>query len=330
MTRRLDLDFHGTTIRVLSQHAVLDVLAAEFQAFRAEVATPRFTVELIHAPVPRELLPAVAATRTTANALEYRFEGVRWHDFHGQALSSWVPARRHGCLWSPDADRLHELGYLMILSLTGKALDQAGLHKVHACAFRYRGRDVLVMLPSHGGKTTLLLELARLPGVALLSDDTPLVDATGRVHPFPLRVGVHAVPAHLPGSFPVFKRAAHGDKYLIPLPALGSPIAQGPGEHPVLIFGQRWPRPDSHFQRLGPLTALRGLTTHMVVGVGLPMVVEWFLEHTPADWLRLSGIAAARLRAALRLWQRGESWAFTMGEDPAANARALLRFLERR
>ncbi len=330
MTRRLDLDFHGTTIRVLSQHAVLDVLATEFQAFRAELSLPRFTIELIQAPVPRELLPAVAASRVTANALEYQFEGTRWHDFHGQALSSWVSERRHGCLWSPDPARLHELGYLMILSLTGKALDRTGLHKVHACAFRYRGRDVLVMLPSHGGKTTLLLELARLPGVALLSDDTPLIDSQGRVHPFPLRVGVHKIPAHLSGDFPLLRRAQHGDKFLIPLSAIGAPLASGPGGHPVLLFGQRWPRPDAHFHRLGPVATLRGLMTHMVVGVGLPMVVEWFLEHTPRDWLRLAVIAGSRLRAALRLWQRGEAWAFTMGEDPAANARSLVRFLESR
>lgn len=330
MTHQLDLDIHGTTVRVLSQHASLDVLTLEFQYFIRPVDRLDFTIVLHLTSPPWELLPSVAAARVSANSLEYNDGPRRWHDFHGQALSSHDPERRQGVIWSADPDRLHELAYLMILSFSGKALDQRGLHKVHACGFRYKNRDVLVMLPSHGGKTTLLIELARIPGVALLSDDTPLVDSQGRLHPFPLRLGVIESPLHLKGEFPIFKRNGHVDKYLIPLGQLGAPLAHGPGGPVTLLFAQRWRKPETNIQRLSPLESLRGLMTHMVIGVGLPMVMEWFVMHTWRDWLRLVGIAAKRSRAALRLWQHGDSYSFTMGTDPTHNARALVRFLDQK
>ena len=47
------------------------------------------------------------------------------------------------------------------------------------------------MLPSGGGKSTLALRALRDEGT-LLSEDSPLLDRRGRLHPFPLRIGINA------------------------------------------------------------------------------------------------------------------------------------------
>ena len=96
----------------------------------------------------------------------------------------------------------------------------------------------------------------------------------------------------------------------------------------MLMIGRRHDGPQPVIYPVGPLTMLRALLEHMIIGVGLPMVVEYFLRHTWKDWATLSRIALKRAWSALRLQQQSQGYVFAMGHDPAANARALLMKLD--
>ncbi len=334
MSHQINITIYGSTIRVQSKDASsLDVLKTEFRHFLAsDSSTPDFILTLIANAAPAGLLPVLPVARRSKNSITYDEGSRRWNDYFGRALSCYDYDAQEGVLYSADADRMHEIAYLMVLSLTGKDLDLNGWHKVHACAFRYRGRDVVILLPSGGGKTTLFLELARLPGVSLLSDDTPLIDEQGRVHPFPLRLGIEHLPLHLAhrkNEFTVFRRQHFCDKWLIPLDQLGAPLAVGASSQVVLMIGRRHDGPRPVIFPVGPSTMLPALLEHMVIGIGLPMVVEYFLRHTWKDWITLTRIALKRAWSALRLQQHSHSYVFVMGHDPAANARALLDKLDR-
>ena len=50
-----------------------------------------------------------------------------------------------------------EIVYLTILSRVSEKLDRMGIHRVHALGLEQRGRGVLVMLPSGGGKSAPFL-----------------------------------------------------------------------------------------------------------------------------------------------------------------------------
>lgn len=331
MFHQVSFDFYGTTIRVQSKWpSCLSILETEFDYFKAEVDKTDFNLELILEKAPDGIIPQIPSSKITQNSLTYDQGVVRWNDFHGKALSYYDYDTQQGVIWCPDLDLLHEIAYLMILSLTGKKLDLRGYHKVHACGIRYHGRNILIMLPSMGGKTTLFLELAQQPGVELISDDTPLVSPSGEVLPFPLRVGVEKVPPSIEGSFPLFRRQYHHPKYLIPLTSLSAPIAHKTSGSTILIFGKRWQSSTPHMHKISPLKSLKGLIEHMVVGVGLPMVIEYFVRHTPGDWIKLSSIGFKRLKAALQLWQRGESWEIFLGNDSRSNALAILSLVNKK
>src|SRR5205085_4479546 len=62
---------------------------------------------------------------------------------------------------------------------------------VHAGVVGWRGRAVLIPGRSFTGKTTLVAELVRA-GAEYYSDEYAVLDATGRVHPFPQPLGVRA------------------------------------------------------------------------------------------------------------------------------------------
>lgn len=331
MLHQVSFDFYGTTIRVQSPSpSCLSILETEFDYFKAEVAKTDFNLELFLESAPEGILPQIPCSKITQNSLTYDQGPVRWNDYHGKALTYYDYDTQQGVIWCQDPNLQHEIAYLMILSLTGKELDLRGFHKVHACGIRYQGRNILVMLPSMGGKTTLFLELARFPGVSLISDDTPLISPSGEVLPFPLRIGVEKIPSTIKGEFAQLKRQHHSSKFLIPLSTLGAPIAYGATGSTILIFGKRWHSALPHLRRLSPLESLKGLVEHMVVGVGLPMVVEYFVRHTPRDWIKLFSIGLKRLRAALRLWQQGESWEVLLGDHSQSNAEAILSLLKKR
>lgn len=334
MFHQIDISIYGSTIRVQSKDASsLDVLRTEFRYFLVSSAsTPDFILTLTPTNAPPGLLPSLPISSRSKNSLTYDEGSRRWNDYFGKALSCYDYDAKEGVLYSGNADMLHEVAYLMVLSLTGKDLDLRGWHKVHACAFRYQDRDVVIMLPSGGGKTTLFLELAQFPGVSLLSDDTPLIDEEGKVHPFPLRLGIEHLPPHLAdkkNEFTLFRRQHFCDKWLVPLDRLGAPIAQGTGGRVMLIVGKRQNDSRSALFRIGPIALALGLLEHMIIGIGLPMVVEYFLQRTLRDWITLATIALKRTWAALRLMQRSEGYVFVMGNDPTKNARTLLDKLER-
>src|SRR5437660_3781012 len=62
---------------------------------------------------------------------------------------------------------------------------------VHAGVVGWRGRAVLIPGRSFSGKTTLVAELVKA-GAVYYSDEYAVLDATGRVHPFPQPLGVRA------------------------------------------------------------------------------------------------------------------------------------------
>jgi hypothetical protein len=63
---------------------------------------------------------------------------------------------------------------------------------VHAGAVGWRGRAILIPGRSFSGKTTLVAELVKA-GAEYYSDEYAVLDAQGRVHPFPQPLGIRAV-----------------------------------------------------------------------------------------------------------------------------------------
>jgi hypothetical protein len=61
---------------------------------------------------------------------------------------------------------------------------QSKVAVVHSGVVAHDGRAILLPGPTHAGKSTLVAELVRL-GAPYFSDEYALIDADGRVHPYP-------------------------------------------------------------------------------------------------------------------------------------------------
>ncbi|HEY8280773.1 MAG TPA: hypothetical protein VIH99_14175 [Bdellovibrionota bacterium] len=298
----------------------------------------RYTVSLeVEARDPRPTdLPKRAADRVFPDCVLYREGNFLVYEYAGTVLR--VERGKNsssGCLISANATLAQEIGYLFLQSEIGRFLDAQGLHRVHALGLGLPdGSAALVLLPSGGGKSTLAAQALESENCRLLSDDSPLVDRFGNVHPYPLRLSFRP-DAKLPPLWKeqatVFERRRHGKKLLVPTAALPSSSLPRPGEKfrpGYLILARR------HGQRaepeLNPLSRWQGVTPllrDLVVGLGIPQVAELILTKGARSLPGLAPTAASRLAAATAFLARAKPMRLELGRDSKSNARFLLEQL---
>ncbi len=335
--------FRLHSIGVELRGAGAESLVRDFDFFADRPSDPdpeRFSVALEILPRPPEAadLPEIPAERVFPDCVLYR-EGNNLHyEYAGAVLSvSRTKTTSYGRLICADPALAEELGYLYLQSEIGRFLDQQGLHRVHALGLALpNGSSALVLLPSGGGKSTLALEALKNGGCQLLSDDTPLVDRFGNVHPYPLRLSFRK-DARLPQEWrekaSVFERRRHGAKLLVPTAALPAHSLPRPGEKfrpGFLVLGRRHgSRRHATITEISRLKSAGPMLRDLVVGLGVPQVAELILTKGARSLPGLAPTAASRMAAASAYLARSQSLRFDLSRDPEANARFLIEHLTR-
>lgn len=325
---RAQFDFYGLVVEVESvADALIREVSRDFSYFaRPDVsAGPGFRIALEVGEPGYAGLPPVPAAFLTPRNVCFRAGPLTYIDYFGRALA--VFDRRAGScvVRGPDPELLHEITYLLLLSTVGQHLDQRGVHRIHALGVSHRGRGVLLLLPSGGGKSTMALRLLGEPDFLLLGEDTPLVDAAGRILPFPLRLGVRPgqaldVPAQ---HIRTVRRMEFDPKTLIDIDyfrdRLGSAVPAG-----MVLVGERNLGEVSEIVPLARARALRAIVKYLVVGLGVYQGMEFVLERGLGDLAGKVGVASSRLRAGLGLLARAPAYRFVLGRDLARNQQTLL------
>lgn len=321
------LSFYGVAGTVSGDDpAVVEDLRRDFQYFAAEDRGQDFKVRLFRQPPPKGIIPQNPAMVCGSQYIIYQTGLVRVVDYHGAALARIDFAAESCDIYSEDIRLLRELGYLVVLSRAGYLLDLKGLHRVHALGVVLEGRGTLVLLPSGGGKTTLMMDLLKEKSVGLLSDDTPLVSRSGRLYPFPLRFGLlpDADLTRVPADYRrTFWRRQYGKKILVDLPffqeSISDPVSPG-----LIIVGQRTAAPQP--QRVQALRAsgIVPLLSSLVVGLGTPQLAEYMMRWDAAGLAALTAIAASRTLALTALLIRCPVARLFLSADRDANKKAFL------
>jgi hypothetical protein len=222
---------------------------------------------------------------------------------------------------------LYEASYLFLLSQIGEALDNRRLHRIHALAVSLNGRAVLVLLPMGGGKSTLGNHLLRCPDVKLLSDDSPFVDASGRVHAFPLHLGLLAgSETEVPEKHRrLVNRMEFGPKFLVNYDYFADRVC--PSADPGIVFlGSRTLSRECRIEPAGLGAGIRAMVANSVVGMGLFHGLEFILERSPWELLAKAHIGRSRLANCLRLLRRSQICRLHLGRDLDRNAAAVVEF----
>ena len=310
----LYIDIYGFSVNVEAPLDIITLLKNDFHYFVKDILVDTklkiksIQTEDLYAHLPSQLV----ASGQTQNAITYDLGDIRYNDFYGEALSVFNYKNEHATIYYKESSFLHELIYLLILSRSGKWMDLNGWHKIHACGVSLN-KNLILMMPSKGGKTTSFLNLIEDEKLGLISDDTPVVDCKGNIHPFPLRVGVENKDALL-NSFKyineediyAFKRKYFSEKSLLGTNKFKNQISVS--QDSILVVGIRSTFETPRLEKISKISMLRHLLTHMVVGIGLPMIVEYFLESTFRDHLKNMKILISRINASVKLLRRSDCY----------------------
>jgi hypothetical protein len=246
-------------------------------------------------------------------------------DYFGRAIS--ILDRHHGRveIQGEDSHLVHEAAYLLLLWRIGEHLEARGFTRVHALGLAGREGAVAVLLPSGGGKSSLALAAIRAEGVGLLSEDSPLLDRRGWLHPFPLRIGINPDDADgLPSEHvhPIERMEFH-PKIVLALDAFIDKIEPAPRPLRHLVIGRRTLARGARLEPLARRSAVGTLLREVVVGVGIYQGMEFVLQRGMRDVWGKSGTAATRAAHATAALARARVWRLDLGRDPGANWAAL-------
>ncbi|OGR75458.1 MAG: hypothetical protein A2X32_13140 [Elusimicrobia bacterium GWC2_64_44] len=318
-------DFHGCAVEFSTpDQALAAELSFDFSAFASPPSEPDIRIAALPERLPAALPPPLLRARRWTVLRSEPGRRLAWYP--GGALCEYDYAARAGVLRSENPALLRELAYLLVLSRAGEYLDRRGLHRVHAGGLGWRGQALLFCGARGAGKTTLLLELLKDTQFSLLSDDTPLADAAGDIHPFPVRIGLGLDSPHLPdfGGLRDFTRRGYPPKRLLDPAAAGCKIS---GTLPAgRIFLLRRASKPRILARCACACAAE-LAVSLAAGCGTPQLAEYFLRLSPRDLAAKAGILGSRLRAAAALLGRAGCHVFELSPDRGANAAALRAFL---
>ncbi len=328
---QLNLDFHNHTILVRSSvETILQSLEDEFHFFARESVTQvDWSLSIKKEAMPE--ISSVVAHKITDTCVIYRMGGKKIIDYFGKAEVIWDDLEKTIEIFSLDEDRLFELGFLAIHSLIGQKLDQDGLCRIHALGVSLLNKNALVMLPSKGGKSTLLTHLMTNPDIHIISDDMPLISVKGEVYPFPSKISLEEIPksgALAQLKWREFNRTHYPPKFTASLAQFKDRIDINSSHHEtLLIAGFRLSSGKSLISKVSRFKMIKPLLEHMVIGMGLPQVIEMFLAFNFTDVIKMSCHAFIRSICAVKLVMRSECFYFYMGPDREANSQLLLEKL---
>ncbi len=325
-------EFYGLRVEVLSDHAeLLHEIRRDFAWFSAGTATagsPRMDVTIRFEDPPYASLPSVPASVITPRNVSFRDGDVSYVDYFGRGLAI-VNAKAGTCvIFGSDFDLVREIAYLFLLSTVGQHLDRIGKHRVHAMGVNYKGHGILLLLPSGGGKSTMTMALLGEPDFTILSEDTPLLDRSGRIHPFPLRLGFRndggsEVPEEQRRTL---NRMEFDPKTFVDVDFFRHKVSE-PVDVGLVLIGERNSGSGSSITPLSRRRAMHGVIKYLVVGLGVYQGLEFLLERGLGDMLGKRGVVSSRFRNGVTLLRRASSWKFVLGRDTALNTQTLISFI---
>ena len=333
----INLNFYEVSARVESDSSeVLLLLKKDFSAFvtSTTLSQPNFTLQIYNEGPPVAEIPQIVCSMQTLNSICYDMEGVRYCDYYGDLLVILDTKRNAAKVYSKNLSKIHEVCYLLILSRIGKIMDLKGLHKLHAFSVSYKDLAIVCMMPMKGGKSTLLMQFLKDERFKIISDDIPIINLIGEILPFPIKIGLSDLPGNLKVVDPernyyTMDRGNYGKKQLLCLDGLPGRVESiNKKFHKViLIEAFRYNSKTSILKNAGIFSTGKGLLKHGVIGLGLPMVIEYFWENGPEDFLRKTKIFFLRMFAFTNLLFRAKRMKLFLGKNPQEASEVITQYV---
>jgi GTPase SAR1 family protein len=324
--------FYGFGIEVKCQDTqTLQNIQRDYSFFLSEEVVPKVIFEIFNEAPDYNKFPHIKANLYTPRNICYRQKNLYFIDYFGRGILVIDHCKDIYRVFCPDSHLRHEIVFLSILSLVGQNFDLRNIHRVHGLGLAVGNKAILILLPSGGGKTTLLLDIIKNEFVKLISEDSPLIDRSGKAFPFPIRIGVSRKdkPQDIPDAHLHFiKRMEFGPKYTIDIDVFKNKIAREPLPVEYILCGARCLGSESYIKPLSKHSALGELVKNSVVGLGLYQGIEFLFQEGIFELFKKSGVLFSRFKNASKVASRSKTYSFVIGSDRRKNVETFLNFCQ--
>jgi hypothetical protein len=325
------IDIYGLRIQCEAKDAELSrELIRPFNFFRKELDTPKIIVHVRQTHPPYGDFPSIKASYSTPRNIVFKDRDCKIIDYFGKGVVIESNDKTTYRIYGLNADFLKEAFYLLVLSLFGEYCDRHGMLRVHALVLSYDNRAFLAPIPPGGGKSTIALAMLQQPGFKLVSDDEAIIDRSGYILPFPLRIGVlnRDVIRDIPDHYVyAIDRMEFGLKYFVDMQYWGEKVETKPLKESVLIISERMLNGTPSIRRTSSSMAIKVLIRDAVIGIGLYQGLEFILTHSSWDIIRKVRTAGKRFMKALRFAFSVPTYRFIYSGDIASNTTVLRQFI---
>lgn len=335
--KSLYLNFYDIKVKVESlDEEILKILGKDFSHFISldSLSNIDFHLQIFQQSPPFQEVPNVVASMQTLNSICYDVGNIRYCDYYGDLLSVLNFTSNVAKVYSENSAKLHEVCYLLLLSRVGKQMDLRGLHKLHAVGVSYKDLAIICMMPMKGGKSTLLMQFLKDERFKIISDDIPLINFSGEIIPFPIKIGLSDLPGNLKvenpeENFYTMDRGLYGKKQLLCLRGLPGRVESSNRSFKkvLLIEAFRYNSKTSILKDADFLSTMKGLFKHGVIGFGLPMVIEYFWEKGFWDFLLKTRIFFSRLFSFTSLMFRARNMKLFLSKNPAEASEVIIKYV---
>lgn len=326
--------FYDFGIEVKSlDHQSIDNIRRDFSFFVDTNKTAEVHFEIFTTPPDYLSFPPLRPSSHSPRNFSYRNKNLLFIDYFGKGLLIVDSIKKEYKVFSSEPHLRHEIVFLSILSLVGQNFDSRHIHRVHGLGLEINGNGVLILLPQGGGKTTLMLELLKYPNVKLISEDTPLINSSGEILPFPIRIGIDAntkLP-DLPEKYlRLVKRMEFEPKYLLDIEYFKDKIAKSPCKLKFVFEGIRCLGSNTEIIPAPKLQLLRAFIINSVIGLGVYQGIEFLIQNSPFELIKKSSVLISRFKNSYKIVLRAKAYTFLTGSDINKNTETLINFLNRK
>jgi len=324
------IDLYGLIIEVQCiPDNILKEIIRPFKFFLSEEKLPAVTVSIEQKDPPYDTFPFMKASFSTPRNIVYKNNNQKIIDYFGKGVV--IEGNSKFYIYGCNENFLYESFYLLIISLFGQFCDKTGYLRVHALALSYKDTAILLPIPPGGGKSTLAMAMLNVSGFKLISDDEPIIDSSGFIHPFPTRIGtldkkkIESIPEEF-----VYKidRMEFGLKYFIDYDYWLNKIEKKPLTKSVLFISHRLINGEPSIYKGSKLNALSSLIRDAVIGVGLYQGLEFIIHSSSWEVLAKIKIVTKRFIKAVKLTLSSRVYQMNFSPNIEKNAETLKEFIE--
>ena len=325
------IDIHGLVIEThCSSEKLLTQLLRPFKHFITISGTAAVEVFIEETEPPYDSFPPLKSSFSTPRNIVFKGDGIKIIDYFGKGAIVEENKRRKFTIYGTDESFLQEAFYLLIISKFGQFCDQNAILRIHALTFSFRDTAVIFSANAGGGKSTMALLILESDVFKIISDDEALVNGSGRILPFPIRIGTldRRIINTVPDEY-VYEidRMEFGRKYFVDLRYWEDRLEKRELNKKIYFVAQRLSNGDPYIESISTYRTFKSLIGGAVIGFGLYQGMEFVFNNPITDIMSLLPVFFRRTISAIRFARETQGYRILLSRDIEKNYKIFEDFI---